>query len=401
MDWGTGTESVLAEPVFDVTTAAPEVFAAVCAASPQVESALDALRRGIPVMATAAPGEQGRLYRMRGHNRSVCIALADDRRTSDVIVLKGSEPLLGDFEEYLDWMQRRQFGTWPRPIMEHFPLFEGKAPGTVFLDEARKEAALALAVQAAHLRHYGELLRVPVPLAVFRLTPEREAAVIAALEARMSGMAFERVEPHLRRGIGIFAYHYPGPPVRVHAVGRPRFLWPAGEAIAQPARVGDTMVPGWIRLAARLFSLGFFPATPLSFRLGTVFDPNNSCLDGGACDIGSILPMTESPSEGFFTRSVLMTIGGLRVLIARGYGVPMAELAQTPEQEVAAFYLGDFVRRGLLRAFEVEARPGLTLDPRVRRLFEGDKSLPEVLSICETFNSYLGVTEYVPTPTFG
>ena len=160
------------------------------------------------------------------------------------------------------------------------------------------------------------------------------------------------------------------------------------------------MVPGWLQLAARLFWLGLFPATPLSYRLGTIFDPNNTCLDGGACDIGSIHPMRQSPNDGFFTRSVLMTIGGLRVLIARAFGVPMAELAQTPEQEVAAFYLGDFVRRSLVQALETEARDGLTLDPRVLDLFAGGKSLREVMAICETFNAYLGTTDYTPTPFF-
>jgi hypothetical protein len=392
--WGDGIATAPAEVIFDLEQAAPDVFHALVDSREHVRPAVDRLREAIPVMGSASPGAEGNLYRLRGHNRSVCAQLGPDRGTSDVIVLKGSEPLLPDFASYLDWMQVRQFGMWPRPIMEHFPLAEGKAPGTVFLDEARKEAETSLDVQARHLRHYGGLLRMPVPLFVFRLSEAREAAVVAELQSRMSDMAFDRVEPHLARGIGIFAYYYPGPPIRVHAVGRPRFLWPGPDGIASRENVIDRMIPGWITMAARLLWLGLFPATPLSYRLGTIFEANNACLDGGVCDVGSIYPMDKSPNEGFFIRSVIMGVGSLRTVIARAFGIPMAELPQTSEQEVASFYLSAFVKRAVERALETESRSSLKLDPRVLDVFGGEKPLPELLTLFQTFNSYLGTSEY-------
>ena len=85
--------------------AAPDVFEAVTKASPAVADVVEGLRAGVPFMASSTPGEQGDFYRIRGHNRSVCIALAPDKSKSDVVVIKGSEPLLPDFERYLDWMQ--------------------------------------------------------------------------------------------------------------------------------------------------------------------------------------------------------------------------------------------------------------------------------------------------------
>jgi hypothetical protein len=392
--WGDGIRTAPARVIFDLEQAAPDVFDALVETSGHVRPAIDRLRHGIPLMSSASPGPEGTLYRLRGHNRSICAALGPDRSTSDVIVLKGSEPLLPDFTSYLDWMQVRQFGTWPRPILEHFPLAEGKAPATVFLDEARREAETALDVQSRHLRHYGGLMRLPVPIFVFRLPEEREAEVVAGLRSRMSEMAFERIGPHLAGGIGIFAYYYPGPPIRVHAVGRPRFLWPGPDDLASHQNVIEKMVPGWITIAARLLWLGLFPSTPLSYRLGTIFEANNACLDGGVCDVGSIYPMDKAVNDGFFVRSV-MGVGGLKIVIARAFGIPMAEIAQTYEQEAVAFYLGEYVKRSMERALAAEGRSSLTLDPRVLEVFGGEKPLPELLRMFQVFNSYLGTAEYV------
>ena len=379
--WGDGIHSAAADVVFDVRTAAPDLFDALREASPGIGAALDWLRSGIPVMSSAAPGAQGDLYRLRGHNRSVCVALAPDKSTSDVIVLKGSEPLMPDFEHYLDWMTSRQFGNWPRPIMEHFPLFEGKAPGAVFLDEARQEADISLDVQARHLRHYGTLMRLPVPLCVFGVQADRQREVISQLESRMSERAFERVEPHLTRGIGIFAYYYPGPPIRVNAVGRPKFLWPAPEGLASRHNVIERMVPGWVEIAARLLWLGFLPSTPLSWRLGTIFDPNNTCLDGGACDVGLIYPMEKAGHDGFFTRSMAECLGSMRVVVARAFGIALGELAQNHEQEAVAFFLGEYLKRAMERALAAEAQDSLSLDPRVAGVFGGEKSLAQLLAL--------------------
>lgn len=394
--WAGGVVAADADIVFDLDTAGPRVAAALRAAAPHLPAVLDRLRAGVPLMASAAPGEQGDLYRLKGHNRSVCVALADDKSAADVVVFKGTEPLLRDFDAYLEWMATTQFGAWPRPLAEHFPLFEGKAPGTVLLGEAMSEAEIALDVQERHLEHYGELLRLPVPLFVWKLRPADADAAIARLKAHVSAMAMERLEPHLRHGIGVHAYYYPGPPVRVHAAGRPAFMRPAPAALASHRNIIERAIPGWFTIAARLFWLGYLPTTPLSWRLGDVFDPNNACLDGGVCDINSLHRVTAGTTDGFFMRSVVMSVGGLRAVVARSFGVPLGEMAQSYEQEVASFYLGEYVKRTIERALEDEARPALALDPRLADLFGPGKSLPELMKLFQTFNSYFGTTEYAP-----
>ncbi len=388
-----GTRSVAVEATFDVEQAAPDVYRAVCKASQYVAPALSRLRSGVPLMASAAPRVQGQLYRLRGHNRSVCWALAPDKVRSEVIVLKGTEPLLSDFERYLDWMKTRQFGRATRPILEHFPLFEGKIPGAVFLDEAKREAAIALEVQTKHLSHYRELMRIPLPLLVFRLSDERTSSVISLLQERLSQPAFERVEPHLNRGIGILTYYYPGPPVRIHAVGRPDFFLPGQEKLFSPQHVIETTAPGWIRIAARLLWLGFLPSTPLSWRLGNIFDLNNACWDGGACDVGSIYPIDKVAHDGFLARSVIGIVVALRGVLASALGLHVADTGQDEGREVIGLYLGEFVKRAIERALETEAKASLTLDPRVRAML-GETSLSELLMILTLLKSYLQSTDY-------
>lgn len=389
-----------AEMTFDLRTAAPEVFAALVQDAPHVRDAIERLALdGIPLMPSSAPGEHRRLYRLKGHNRSVCLALGDDKAASDVVVLKGSEPLIADFDHYLAWMTGTQFGAWPRPLAEHFPLFEGKAPGTVLLGEAEAEAATALDVQRRHLEHYGGLMRLPVPLLVWKLGADDAARTIARLEARISAMAFERLGPHLREGVGVVAYYYPAPPVRVHAVGRSAHLWPAPAALASHANLMTRAIPGWMTIGARLLWLGLLPTTPLSWRLGDVFDPNNACLDGGVCDVNSIHPITEATGDGFFVRSIVMSMGGLRMAIARAFNVPLGELPASYEQDLTGFYLTDFVRGAMERALETEARPTLRLDPRLDVVFGRDKTLPDILKIVKTYGSYFSASEYAPPAT--
>ena len=210
--------------------------------------------------------------------------------------------------------------------------------------------------------------------------------VMAQLRRRMSAPALERVEPTLQRGIGMFVYHYPGPPVRVTAVGRPRHMWPGSPDMASRKNVMEKMIPGWIQIAARLLWLGFLPSTPLAWRLGAIFDPNNSCLDGGACDIASVYPIADANHDAFVMRSLAEIVGALRVVIARAFGIQLPELAQSYEQDFMMFSLGQWVKREVERALVDEGRDTLTLDradqrgPRRRQVAaRADDDLPAVL----------------------
>ena len=76
--WGSGIGSAQADVVFDLAAASPQVFSAVSQAAPRLSATLDRLRTAIPVMASAAPGMQAPMYRLKFHYRSVCLALGED-----------------------------------------------------------------------------------------------------------------------------------------------------------------------------------------------------------------------------------------------------------------------------------------------------------------------------------
>ena len=187
--------------------------------------------------------------------------------------------------------------------------------------------------------------------------------------------------------------------MRVHAVGRCAYLHPASAEWASAEQLTSRAVPGWVQIGARLLWLGLLPTTPLSWRLGDIFDPNNACLDGGVCDVASIQPITPETGDGFVVRSLIMSMGGLRMTIARAFNVPLGELPSSYEQEVAGFYLSDFVRGAMERALASEGRPGLSLDPRLQLVFGRDKSLADILQTVKAFGSYFSAREYEPPMT--
>ena len=60
-------------------------------------------------------------------------ALCDDE--SGAIVFKGTEPLLPDFPEYLDWMLQAQFRASRLPLGLHFALDMKLPPGAMWIEE--------------------------------------------------------------------------------------------------------------------------------------------------------------------------------------------------------------------------------------------------------------------------
>jgi hypothetical protein len=51
------------------------------------------------------------------------------------------------------------------------------------------------------------------------------------------------------------------------------------------------------------------------------------------------------------------------------------------------------------QALETEARPTLSLDPRLRLVFGQGKTLPEIQQLVQTFSSYFTASEYQPPVT--
>src|SRR5216683_3528124 len=154
----------------DVTKDSPAVTAALLATKPHVMPLVHELRNAYPLPDNAQVGRQDRFYRLPNHHRSYCWLAKPDRGDSifqtEAIVIKGAEPLLPDFEEYVKWLGNQRLRSASLPMAEWIPLVMGTVPGAVTVDEAKKEYRLTLRLHELFLHHYGELAPTAVPLFV-------------------------------------------------------------------------------------------------------------------------------------------------------------------------------------------------------------------------------------------
>jgi hypothetical protein len=351
---------------FDLDAAHAEVARRVTSEAPGLGEAVDCLRARVPLLKAATTELDRPWYRLPNHNRSFCCALAegDDLYRSAVVVVKGTEPFLEDYDRFLEWMTVTSHRRATRVMADHFPLSEGKIPGALALSEADREAALAAELQARHLAAYGAPARLPTPLLVLEAGKERTEQVHRLLAARLSTAAMERIAPMLAGGLGVYAYFYPTAPVRAS-------FWGGGGSPKLSEHVKRTFdaevaVAGWVRLVARLLLLGYLPYSVRNEGLGACMDTGNATIDGGFCDPDSILAMRACPDDEFFRQSLIESLSLLATTVQALLTGGAAGRDLYPGIE--AFAISRYLCRQLERALETESRPGLTLDPRVKQL---------------------------------
>jgi hypothetical protein len=334
--------------------------------TPAMTSIRDFLIKTIPLPERSIIEAEKRFYRLPNHNRSFCYALSDTENifSSPAIVFKGVEPLLPEFARTIDWMLLAPVRRSPRVMADHFPLSEGKIPGALSLNEAMREAAIASELQSKHLQYYGELARLPVPLLVHRFSKEHKESCAALLKRKLSDVAFERIEPLLSAGLGVYIYYYPAAPARADIYGSggsPKLMDYAAKRCSPEA-----MVARWVQLLARLLYLGYLPYTPRNDGLGACMDFGNASLDGGFCDLDSVQPIASAGTDEFVYESLISSLRVLQTTVARvvspACGLEQDHLYPSIETFVLSRYLG----AAFQEALETEARPGLSLDGRIR-----------------------------------
>jgi len=354
--------------VFELHSDSPELRHHLFNRHAKLAESYEQLRRAIPLPDRSEIEAEERFYRLAHHNRSFCMPLdtAQGVFSSACVVFKGVEPLLGDFDHMIDWMMISPFRSSTRVMAEHFPLAEGKIPGTVSLTEAIQEAKLAAEIHAKHLEHYQELARLPVPLVVYRYSEEDEERCRVTLLRKLPAVVALRVEELMRVGLGVYAYYYSVAPIRADAYG----------SVAKPkirdyfsTRVSPrTTILRWISLLARLLYLGYVPLTPRHEGLGACMDMGNACLDGGFCDIESIQPIASCPDDEFFYESIISTLytmyNTMEKLAVPDFGLREHSLYPNIEKFVLMRYLCALFEAAL----ESERRPQLQLDSRVNDL---------------------------------
>ncbi len=369
-------------------TFAPSLDPALHAAVP--EWALDTLPRllreiPVPVSCWAFTREES--FRPPRHHRGFYLRRAGKR---GVVAVKGSEPLAGDFGELLQRVSEEvsvSNPSEPRRTAEHFASIERKVPCAVSLDEARAEAAAALAIHRRHFAAFGSPAPVPYPLAVLRHSAETGERVTHQIAARLSRTALDQLEPTLRNGLGVLIAYYPGLPTRATALN---YVLPAGSPgarmaelrkIVDPARLIDS----WSGFLARLLLIGMVPTTPASGRTGNMCQPQNAALDGGFFDVDSVIDLDGLPGPAAIMDALHATVRSFHhtvrtVLVERSYyHLDRAE-------DLVGDWVSSFVRSRLRAALSEQALPGMAPHPVVAGFFEQELDLAGLTRRLEAYH---------------
>jgi hypothetical protein len=375
--------------IFDLSSENQDVFDALVRRAPQVEEALEAIQRRIPLPKSAIACVQGRFYRLPNHNRSFCYSVSDSVSIVDspAVVVKGSEPLLQDFERMIDWMLQAPLRTSSRVMADHFPLAEGKIPGALSAREAMHEAQIALDVQKRHLMHYGDLATIPVPLLVHSISQQGNEACIALLREKLSQSAFERIDPLLQKGLAIYVYYYPSPPIRANFMGD--LGMPGFGLFSEKKHDEHSVVSKWAQLLIRLLYLGYLPYNVRNDGLGACMDFGNAAVDGGFCDPDSIIAVDGRADDEFFYESVIQSFKIFQNTVERFLG-----LSDTYSlyPSIESFACWQYIHHLLKDAVATEGRPGLQLDPRFLKVMS-PASVSDIRS-CALRKSRVGAYTY-------
>ena len=308
-----------------------------------------------------------------GHYRSLCCAIphlegSDHLWEGDVIIFKGTEPLMADFDDYLAWMMRATFRASDLPICLHFPLVVNVPPGAVPLDECDREQRMAATLHERHLRVYGGLAQAPVPLFVHRCSRDDTTRYVDTLRRHLPPQAFERIEGRARAGCGVTVSYYPTAPIRVDDF---RVLADTSPGLRVAVTEGEDTIAAWCRLFARLLHLGLMPFAPWNTGRGSCIDPGNACIGGGFCDPLMLVPFESIPDHRWFRRCVLASVRLLSHTVsvfAASIGPHPTSLPDSTLAPLTQVFLGP----QLLRQIEAETPTGQRPDARLLSCFKLD-----------------------------
>jgi hypothetical protein len=357
-------------------------------------SAIETLSAQLPLPKTVAPFVERPFFRPPGSYRSFyygpsTLRAPGTRTGGAVVAIKGLEPCAPDIDVLFHDLQRACYS--PHNIAEHLVFVEHKIPACLCLSEAIREAERAAAIQSLHLRFYGGLARLPLPLFVYGHTDEVREMMTGKLRRCLSGAAFETVEAALGSGLGVYVYYYPTVPARARDIDHLlQGLDFRERLIALLRAMGDpeAAVHGWVREFTRMLYLGFLPGSLASLRSGNCCQPQNACLDGGFVDLDSLTPLDELRSDTAIQAGLQLSVESLlqsaRTLVA---GSTDPTRAESTEIRIDLHYFSQYLFSLIQAAIKTEARPGLELDARIQTYFSTPRTFEELVARLRTYYS--------------
>lgn len=236
---------------------------------------------------TIQPFQIGNINRLSEHFRSICLTAGNYD-----FAIKGTEPLLSDVMKYLDFFSNR-IDLFTPSVGHRFLFNENKIPFLFSYQEAQEEISISQKMISSYYSHYGELPRIPLPLAIckYRLPESFTNKVQKNYSVDCSVTE-----------AGIVLYSLSGHPARVGHFDR--FFNSDFKSLKQKLESRATYLncKNWLstllREFARWINLGFVPAEVGKSHFGFAVKQQNVGLDGSLFDIGSFsLAEGKSDSE--------------------------------------------------------------------------------------------------------
>ena len=329
-------DAIPTHAVWSLKEAAPDLWAQVCALSPTLAAEVSRLSHALPAQRAPGPVVGGAYVRPPRHYRALYRDLTHTAPAGvGCVGIKGTEVVADDLDALMramaqwtsvfrtsiahPWAHDTPLDITLASVLERYALWERKVPGGVLLCEARDDANAAMAAQAQHLKRYGELARLPVPLFVHRHDDAVTERVLAALRPHLTAGANDAVK-RARDGLGVLVYWYPAVPLRAAHIEAPQVgpdvtVW---QRLKVLQTFGDprATTQSWIALVARLLCMGFVATDPSAVARGTCVQAQNLVLDGGIVDLDSLRPMASFARYAELRHATTRTIAVLAHAIA-------------------------------------------------------------------------------------
>jgi hypothetical protein len=327
---------------------------------PWIDSAAASFETKLPIPASCGLFKSDGFFRLKRHHRSICFAPNGHGPICNVFCIKGMEPFAPDFDAALDILAAQRWADSGLSLLEHFILVEDKLPGCLLFGEACAEASIAAAI---HLRlsNDGESFpRLPLPVLCVRLSETIAESAVRGIAARASRFLWPKIEMLAATGLGAYVYWYPSLPLRAAD-----FRTSRTSAIA--------MSDGWIRLASRMLRAGFLPTSAHSLRSGVCCNLQNSVIDGGFADLGSVVSVADVGAREDVFIATQMTIWRLSTTIQYVLGHAQANNGSSIAQlDYPTQMILHLVRERLMRACGEDA------DPRLMQFFSATQTVGSV-----------------------
>lgn len=268
-----------------------------------------------PLPPTFEPFDDVSCARPPQHHRAFYIK----QPTDSVIGVKGSEAAHDELEQVLQALTRTPFAGWT--LTEHLPLEEQKLPYTVLVPEAVQEATVTVRFLEKYLQYFNRLPVFPLHLAIYRLPESAESNYFAKLNRFASPRAREECKLLGTQGLAVYAYYLPVLPIRIsHIVpmgmlGNGIFDAASRERLLRDKHNynAEVAVENFLALVGRMLSVGFFPLSMDSYKIGYCTSAQNVTINGGMVDSGSIISFDQVTSDWHFANIFLTTLSSLCV----------------------------------------------------------------------------------------